>query len=248
MANGGNMGRLSGKRAFVTAAAAGMGRASVLAMRREGAEVIATDVDAAGLASLGGDTRLLDVTDAGAVQAMADAIGAVDILFNCAGIVPGGTILDGSVADWDRAFALNAKGPFTVTRAFLPAMLDNGGGSIIFMASIASSMIGVPNRCAYGASKAAAIGLMKSVAADFVTRGIRCNAICPGTVDTPSLQARLHATGDYEAARQAFTNRQPMGRLGTAEEVAELVVYLASDETAFMTGQAIAIDGGWTNV
>ncbi len=242
------MARLKGKRVLVTAAAAGIGKATVIAMRREGATVLATDIDADGLHALGGETRVLDVTDRGAVAALAKDTVAFDVLFNCAGMVPNGSLLDGSDADWDRALALNATGGYNVTRALLPAMIANGGGSVIMVASVASSIVGVPNRCAYGASKAALIGLMKSIAADYVTSGIRCNAICPGTVDTPSLRGRLEATGDYAAARDAFTQRQPMGRLGTAEEIAELGVYLASDESAFMSGQAIAIDGGWSNM
>ena len=243
------MGRLVGKRAFITAAAQGMGRTTVAAFLREGASVVATDINAEGLTDLGAaHTAQLDVTDRAAVQAMAAEIGAVDILFNCAGIVPAGSILDDTAENWVFAMLLNATGAFNVTRAFLPAMLQAGGGSIINMSSVASHLVGAPNRCAYGASKAAVIGLPKSVAADYVTQGVRCNAICPGTVDTPSLHGRLRDTGDYKGALKMFKARQPMGRLGTPEEVSELCVYLAADESAFMTGQAIAIDGGWTNV
>jgi len=243
------MGRLSGKRALVTAAAQGMGRTSVLAFLREGAEVIATDINEAGLADLGAtQTAVLDVTNRDAVRKLADEVGAVDVIFNCAGVVPAGSILDGSDEEWDFAFKLNATGPYNVARAFLPAMLENGGGSIVNMASVLGTIVAAPNRCAYGASKAAVHALTKSIAADYVTQGIRCNVVCPGTVDTPSLHERLRDTGDYEQALKDFTARQPMGRLGVAEEVAELVVYLASDESAFMTGQALTIDGGWSNV
>lgn len=247
--------RLKGKRAFVTAAGAGIGQATARAFAAEGAEVIATDLRAESLAPLAAEgitTAALDVTDAGAVAALAQQTGAVDILFNCAGFVHHGTILDCTPAEFDFAFGLNVKGTYTVTRAFLPAMLGQGGGSVICVASVASSMIAAPNRFAYGASKAAVIGLVKSVAADFVTRGIRANAICPGTVESPSWHARVAAqgaeTGDVEAARRAFVARQPMGRIGQPGEIAELAVYLASDAASFVTGQAIAIDGGWTNI
>lgn len=244
-------GRLAGKRAFVTAAGAGIGRATALAFAREGAAVVATDIDAPALARLEGEAAALaveplDVTDPDAIIAAAARHGALDILFNAAGWVPSGTVLDCTEADWSRAFDLNVTSMFRVIKAFLPAMLDAGGGSIINVASVASSIKGAPNRFAYGATKAAIIGLTKAVAADYVTRGVRVNAICPGTVDTPSLGERLAATGDYEAARKAFVARQAMGRLGTADEVASLAVYLAGDESAFITGQAHIIDGGWS--
>ena len=243
-------GRLAGKRALVTAAAQGIGRASAEAYAREGAAVVATDINDAVLATLGEavpgiETRHLDVTDADAVSALAAELGAVDVLFSCAGYVHHGTILDCEPADWDRSFDLNARGMYLMIRAFLPAMLDAGGGSIITMSSLASSLRGVVNRCAYGASKAAVIGLTKAVAADYVTRGIRCNAICPGTVDTPSLHERMRAQGDYESARAAFIARQPMGRMAMPEEIAALAVYLASDESAYCTGTTHVIDGGW---
>lgn len=244
--------RLKNKVAVVTAAAQGMGRTSALAFAREGARVIATDINAEALKSLDGvdgiETRILDVRSSEAVAAFAAAIPAPNVLFNCAGFVHHGTILDCDEAAYDFSFDLNVKSMYRMVRALLPAMIDNGGGSIINMSSVASSVIGAANRFVYGASKAAVIGLTKSVAADFVTKGIRVNAVCPGTVDSPSLHDRMRALGDYETARAAFIARQPMGRLGTAEEVAELVVFLASDESAFMTGQAMVIDGGWSNV
>ncbi|MCF1709924.1 SDR family oxidoreductase [Tabrizicola sp. J26] len=242
--------RLKGKTAFCTASGAGIGLATALAFKAEGARVIATDISATALEPLkekGIEAHVFDVTDGAAVSAMAARIGAIDVLFNCAGFVHSGTILDCDDAAFDFSVNLNTRALYRVTKAFLPAMLDNGGGSIINIASAVSSLIAAPNRFVYGVTKAATIGLTKSVAADFVTRGIRCNAICPGTVDSPSLRGRLAATGDYEAAHKAFVARQPMGRLGTAEEIAALAVYLASDESAFVTGQAIAIDGGWTN-
>ena len=245
------MGRLAGKRALVTAAGQGIGRASALAMAREGASAIATDINAETLAELsaaGIETRLLNVRDKDAVAAIAAEVGAVDVLFNCAGFVANGTILDCSEEDWAFSVDLNMTAMYRMCRAFLPAMLDNGGGSIINMASVASSVIAAPNRFVYGATKAGVIGLTKSIAADFVTRGIRCNAICPGTVESPSLDARLRATGDYEAARKAFVARQPIGRIAKAEEIAALVVYLASDESSYTTGVAHVIDGGWTNI
>ena len=244
-------GRLAGKTALVTAAAQGMGRAAALAFAREGARVWATDANAAKLAELDGrpgvTTRRLDVTDGAAIAAVAGEIGALDVLFNCAGTVHHGAILDCAEKDWDLSFAVNVRGMYLTIRAFLPAMLTKGGGSIVNMASVASSIRGVPNRCAYGASKAAVIGLTKSVAADYVGRGIRCNALCPGTVETPSLEERIQAQPDPVAARAAFIARQPMGRLGTAEEIAELCVYLASDESAYMTGATLVIDGGMSN-
>jgi 2-keto-3-deoxy-L-fuconate dehydrogenase len=243
--------RLKGKRAFLTAAAAGIGLATAKAFAAEGAEVIATDIDAAGLERLaahGIRTRRLDVRDAAAIAAAAAETGAVDILFNCAGFVHHGTILDCDEAAFDFSVDLNVRSMYRMMRAFLPAMLEAGGGSIINVASVASSLIAAPNRFVYGATKAAVIGMTKSVAADYVTRGIRANAICPGTVESPSLEARLQATGDYAAARAAFVARQPMGRIGRPEEIAALAVYLASDDSAYLTGQAIAIDGGWTNI
>jgi 2-keto-3-deoxy-L-fuconate dehydrogenase len=243
-------GRLKGKRAFVTAAGAGIGRAIALAFAREGASVQAADIDAAALDRLAGPgiaTFLLDVTDADAVCAAAEVASDVDILVNAAGWVANGTILDCTEQEWSRTLELNVTSMFRMIRGFLPAMLGRGGGSIINISSVASSIKSVPNRFAYGASKAAVIGLSKSVAADFVTRGIRCNAICPGTVDTPSLTDRMKATGDLDKARATFMSRQPMGRLGTAEEVAHLAIYLASDEAAFTTGAIHVIDGGWTN-
>ena len=245
-------GRLAGKRALITAAAQGIGRASAEAYIREGAHVVATDINAQALTTLAGcDTRALDVTDAGQIAALVEAVGAVDVLFNCAGVVHAGTILDCSDADWDRAFEVNAKAQFRMVRAFLPGMLAQGRGSIINMSSVASSVTGVPSRFAYGASKASVIGLTKSVAVDFVGQGIRCNAICPGTVESPSLRDRVRAqaaaNGQEEAeVLAAFQARQPMGRLGTPAEIAMLAVYLASDESAFTTGAIHVVDGGWT--
>lgn len=243
--------RLKGKTAFCTASGAGIGLATARAFAAEGARVIATDVNADALGALaaeGIETHRLDVLDGAAVTALAAQVGKVDILFNCAGFVHHGTILDCDEAAFDFSVNLNVKSLWRVTRAFLPAMLDGGGGSIVNIASVASSIIAAPNRFIYGATKAAVIGMTKSIAADYVTRGIRCNAICPATVESPSLEARMRAQGDYEAARAAFIARQPMGRLGKPEEIAALAVYLASDEAAFMTGQAISIDAGWTNV
>jgi 2-keto-3-deoxy-L-fuconate dehydrogenase len=237
---------LAGKTALITGAAAGIGRATADLFIAEGAKVIATDRDVAGLSGFKGVVKKLDVTDDAAIRALAAETGAVDILFNCAGVVPGGTILEADDAQWELALTVNVMSIARMIRAFLPAMLTHGGGSIVNVASIAGSIKGVINRCSYGASKAAVIGITKSVAADFVTRGIRCNAVCPGTVDSPSLQQRLRDMGDYEAARKAFTARQPMGRLGTAEEIAAVVLYLASDASAFCTGQAICVDGGIT--
>jgi 2-keto-3-deoxy-L-fuconate dehydrogenase len=240
--------RLTGKRALVTAAAQGIGRATAQAFAAEGARVIATDVHENNLAQLDGvpglSTRLLDVTDADAVSATAADIGAVDILFNCAGFVHHGSVLECGESDWDFSFALNVKSMYFTIRAFLPAMLDAGGGSIINMSSVASSIKGIAHRCVYGASKAAVIGLSKSVAADYIDRGIRCNAICPGTVESPSLRARIDAFDDPVEARRAFIARQPLGRLGTAEEIAAMAVYLASDESAFTTGTTMVVVGG----
>lgn len=239
--------RLAGKRALLTAAAQGIGRATAEAFAREGATVFATDVNEAGLAGLpdGVEAFGLDVLDRAAVEA-AVARTQPDILFNCAGIVHAGTILDATDDDFDFAIALNTKAMFRLIRAVLPGMLERGGGAIVNISSAASSIIGVPNRCVYGISKAGTIGLTKSVAIDYVTKGIRCNAICPGTVDSPSLHERLRATGNYEKALGDFIARQPMGRIATAEEIANMAVYLASDESAFVTGQAFVIDGGWT--
>jgi 2-keto-3-deoxy-L-fuconate dehydrogenase len=244
------MGRMAGKTALVTAAGQGIGRASALAMAREGARVIATDINAAALADLaagGMQTRVLNVRDAAAVSACAAEVGAVDVLFNCAGFVANGTILDCSEEDWAFSFDLNVTAMYRMNRAFLPAMIAAGGGSIINMASVASSIIAAPNRFVYGATKAAVIGMTKAIAADFITKGIRCNAVCPGTVDTPSLHDRMSAGGDYEASRKAFLARQPTGKLATAEDIAGLVVFLGSEESAFVTGVAHVIDGGWSN-
>jgi 2-keto-3-deoxy-L-fuconate dehydrogenase len=238
--------RLKGKRALVTAAGQGIGRASAEAMIREGAQVFATDINMDTLSTLdGAETFAMDARDPAQITAAAERA-QPDILVNCAGFVHNGTILEASEDDWDFAFDLNVKSMFRTIRAVLPGMLTRGDGSIVNMASAASSIIGAPNRCVYGATKAAVIGLTKSVAKDYITQGIRCNAICPGTVDTPSLHDRLRATGDYDAAKKAFVARQAMGRLATADEIAYLVVYLASDESAFMTGQAEVIDGGWS--
>ena len=245
-------GRLAGKTAFITAAAQGIGRATVMAYAAEGATVIATDLNEAGLAGLAGPsvtTHRLDVTNPADIARVAGLAGPVDVLFNCAGFVHQGTILDATEAEWDFAFALNVRSMFHTIRAFLPGMLGRGG-SIINMSSAASSIKGAPNRFVYGTTKAAVIGLTRSVAADFVKQGVRCNAICPGTVQTPSLDDRIAANaaaaGSLEAARTGFIARQAMGRLGTPEEIAALAVYLGSDETQFITGQAIVIDGGWT--
>jgi 2-keto-3-deoxy-L-fuconate dehydrogenase len=244
--------RLAGKRAVITAAAHGIGRASAIAFAREGARVVATDIDEAGLATLAKEeprvvTHRLDVRDDGAVARLAAAEPAIDVLFNCAGYVHGGTVLDCTDADWDLAFDLNVRSMFRTIRAWLPGMLERGKGSIVNMASAASSVKGAANRFVYGTTKAAVIGLTKSIAADYVGRGIRCNAICPATVDTPSLRQRIASAGDPDAAHRAFLARQPMGRFATAEEIAALVLYLASDDSGFTTGIAHVIDGGWTN-
>jgi 2-keto-3-deoxy-L-fuconate dehydrogenase len=243
---------LQGKRAFVTAAGAGIGLATARAFAAEGARVVATDIDEGSLRPLESDrivTRQLDVTDAKAVAKLAKDVGGIDILFNCAGFVASGTIVECDEKDFDFSFNLNVKATYRLMKAFLPAMIERGGGSIVNIASVASSLIAAPNRFVYGATKAAVIGMTKSVAADFVTKGIRANAICPGTVDSPSLQERMKALGgNLDETRAAFAARQPMGRLGRPEEIADLAVYLASDESAFVTGQAFAIDGGWTNI
>jgi len=241
-------GRLGGKVAFITAAGQGMGRAAAIAFAREGAKVWATDVNPAGLESLAGFagivTRPLDVTDAGAIQHVEAEVGAIDVLFNCAGWVAHGSILDCSERDWDRSFDLNVKSMYRVTRAFLPGMLAKRKGSIINMASIASSIRGLPNRLAYGTTKAAVIGFTKALAADHVKQGIRANAVAPGTVDTPSLQDRINALPDPEQARRDFVARQPMGRIGTVDDITPLLVYLASDESQFATGVVFSVDGG----
>jgi 2-keto-3-deoxy-L-fuconate dehydrogenase len=248
--------RLRGKHALVTAAGAGIGRASALAFARAGARVRATDIDAAALDALARElpaieTAVLDVRDDGAVRRLAAEIGALDVLFNCAGWVPHGALLDSSDEDWSRAFDLNVHSMVRTIRAFLPGMLSARRGSIVNMASVASSVKGVPLRCAYGTTKAAVIGLTKSVAADYVAYGIRCNAICPGTVETPSLAARIDAQAARTATsaaevRAGFVARQPLGRLGSVEEIAALVVYLASDEASYTTGAIHVIDGGWS--
>ena len=238
--------RLSGKTAIVTAAGSGIGRASAEAFARAGARVLAADIDAAAVKTVAGcEGHVLDVRDPKAIAELAGRVGNVNVLFNCAGVVPGGTVLSVELEKWVAAFDLNVHAMFHMIRAFLPGMVTAGGGSIINMSSVASSITGVPDRCAYGTTKAAVIGLTKSVAADFVAHGIRCNAICPGTVDTPSLQSRLHAYGDYAKTRAEFEARQPMGRFGKPEEIAALAVHLASDESGFTTGQIHIIDGGW---
>ncbi len=232
------------RRVLVTAAAQGIGRAIAEAFVTKSSRVVATDINEAGLAGLSGArTRRLDVRDNAAVTALVEAEGPFDVLVNCAGFVHSGTILDAAENELDFAFDLNVKSMMRTIRAVLPGMLSRGDGAIINIASVASSIKGVPNRFVYGATKAAVIGLTKSVAADFVARGIRCNAICPGTVESPSLQERLRAQGDYEAARAAFIARQPIGRIGTPKEIADLAVYLA--EATFTTGQTHIIDGGW---
>ncbi|OJG00139.1 SDR family oxidoreductase [Pararhizobium antarcticum] len=240
-------GLLAGKRAVITAAAQGIGRAAAEAFQREGAIVTATDINAEKLAelkALGMNVATLDVTSKDAIEAFAAETGTIDVLFNCAGVVHGGAILDSSERDYDLAFDLNVKSMFRIIRAFLPGMLANGGGSIINMSSVAGVPAGVPNRFVYSASKAAVIGLTKSIAIDYIKQGIRCNAIAPGTVQSPSLEERMRAQGNYEEARAAFIARQPMGRLGEPEEIAALAVYLGSDVSAYTTGHVHVIDGG----
>lgn len=248
--------RLSGKRCLITAAGAGIGRESALACAREGAQVLATDIDAAALASLAAENtadnlalevRTLNVTDPAAITALVADEPGFDVLFNCAGYVHQGSILDCDEEAWKRSFTLNVDAMYRLCKAVLPGMLTRGSGSIINMSSVASSIKGAPNRFVYGVTKAAVIGLTKSIAADFVAKGIRCNAICPGTVDTPSLAGRIAALGgDQDSVRKSFVDRQPMGRLGDPREIAALVVYLASDESSFTTGQTHVIDGGWS--
>lgn len=242
-------GRLAGKTALITAAGQGIGRATAEMFVAEGATVFASDINDAALAELeaiDGITALkMDVTDADAVAAALAKCGPLDVLFNCAGFVAAGNILECDEDAWDFSFNLNAKAMYRLARGVLPSMLENGGGSIINMSSVASSIKGVPNRFVYCASKAAVIGMTKAIAADFVTQGIRCNAICPGTVDSPSMHQRLRETGDYDQALKDFVARQPMGRVGDADEIAALALYLASDESGFTTGQTHIIDGGW---
>jgi 2-keto-3-deoxy-L-fuconate dehydrogenase len=249
-------GRLAGKKVLITAAAQGIGRASALACAAQGAQVIATDVNAALLKALAQEcnsiqVEVLDVCDSPSVQALADRTSGLDVLFNCAGMVANGSVLDCLEADWDRSFELNVKSMFGMTRAFLPGMLAHAKASgrsvsIINMASMASSIKGFANRCAYGASKAAVIGLTKSIAADFVRAGVRCNALCPGTVDTPSLRGRINSAADPVQAEKDFIARQPVGRLATVHDITPMVLYLASDDSCFVTGQALLVDGGVT--
>ena len=243
-------GRLAGKTALITAAGQGIGKASAQAMAAESARVVATDVNAKALASLEGTanvtTRVLDVLDDAAIERTIADLPPLDVLFNCAGYVHNGSILDCSPKDWEFSFNLNVRAMYVMIKAALPKMLAHGGGSIINMASVAGSIKGLPNRFVYGASKAAVIGLTKAVAADFVGKGIRCNAVAPGTVDTPSLSERINAYADPVEARKAFIARQPMGRLAKPEEIAPIVVFLASNESAFATGNVYAVDGGMT--
>ena len=242
--------RLKNKRTLITAAGQGIGLSTALAFANEGAEVVATDINPDTLNSLSNEnprieTRLLDVTKPEEIQQAAEETGPIDVLFNCAGFVHHGTILDCEENDWEFSFNLNVRSMYRMIRSFLPAMLEAGGGNIINMSSVASSVMGLPNRFVYGASKAAVIGLTKSVAKDYIKQGIRCNAICPGTVESPSLQERIKAQGgNLEEVRAAFIARQPIGRIGTPEEIAAIALYLASDESAYTTGVAFSIDGG----
>lgn len=244
------LGKLAGKTVLITAAGQGIGRATVEVFAREGANVHACDINDTAINELnmieGVSAFHLDVTNAEAVETVVAKLGTLDVLFNCAGYVASGSILECDEKDWDFSFDLNVKAMYRLIKLTLPAMLENGGGSIINMSSVASSLKGVPNRFVYCASKAAVIGMTKAVAADFVTKGIRCNAICPGTVDSPSLHDRLRDTGDYDKALTDFIARQPMGRVGQAYEIAMLALYLASDDSSFTTGQTHAIDGGWS--
>ncbi len=243
--------RLSGKTVVMTAAGAGIGRASAIAMAREGATVHATDIDRSALDSLAAEApdlicSRLDVTDQAGIVELAGSIPTPDVLFNCAGYVHDGTLLDADDAAWDRSFAINVRAMGRMIEAFLPAMIENGGGSIINMATVASSIKGVANRCVYGATKGAVLGLTKSVAADFVRDGIRCNAVCPGSVMTPSFRARMEAGGNFEEAYQRMLDRQPTREMATPEDIAPIIVYLASDESKVATGQFFVVDGGWT--
>ncbi|MEM1006616.1 MAG: SDR family oxidoreductase [Pseudomonadota bacterium] len=243
--------RLTKKKVIVTAAGAGIGRASAIAMADQGAEVYATDVDPNAVRDLE-ESRpdmqcaVLDVTDAQAIAGFATTVPTPDVLFNCAGYVHDGTLLEADDAAWDRSFAINVRGMARMVETFLPAMIENGGGSIINMATVASSLKGVANRCAYSATKGAVLGLTKSIAADFVTQRIRCNAVCPGSVMTPSFRARMEAGGDFEAAYEKMLDRQPTREMATPEDIAPIVVYLASDESKMATGQFFVVDGGWT--
>lgn len=243
--------RLSGKSVVMTAAGAGIGRATAIAMAREGATVYATDVDQGALDDLAAQSpnllcSVLDVTDAAGIAVLAGSIPTPDALFNCAGYVHDGSLLEADDKAWDRSFAINVRAMARMIEAFLPAMIDNGGGSIINMATVASSIKGVANRCVYSVSKGAVLGLTKSVAADFVRDGIRCNAVCPGSVMTPSFRARMEAGGDFDAAYEAMLDRQPTREMATPEDIAPIVVYLASDESRVATGQFFVVDGGWT--
>lgn len=249
------MGRLEGKTCLLTAAGQGIGKASALAMAREGARVVATDINEAAFADLqagGCETMVLNVREPESIAAAVAAVGSPDVLFNCAGFVASGSILDCSEEDWAFSVDLNMTAMFRMNKAFLPGMLENGGGTVINMSSVASSVIAAPNRFVYGTTKAGVIGMTRAIAADFIGQGIRCHAICPGTVESPSLDERMHelgkTMGGYDAAREAFIARQPMGRIGKADEIAALVVYLASDESAYSTGTIHVIDGGWSNM
>lgn len=249
------MGRLEGKTCLLTAAGQGIGKASALAMVREGARVVATDINEAAFADLqagGCETMVLNVREPDSIAAAVTAVGSPDVLFNCAGFVASGSILDCSEEDWAFSVDLNMTAMFRMNKAFLPGMLENGGGTVINMSSVASSVIAAPNRFVYGTTKAGVIGMTRAIAADFIGQGIRCHAICPGTVESPSLDERMHelgkTMGGYDAAREAFIARQPMGRIGKADEIAALVVYLASDESAYSTGTIHVIDGGWSNM